>query len=63
VTRLADELATDARRGQLEAGLAAVSSAAETRPALREALAVLRADPELAWRAYAAALLANELAD
>jgi hypothetical protein len=52
VTRLAEELDSAERRASLLAALAEIPD---------EAVGVLLADPELAWRCYAAALLAAEL--
>jgi hypothetical protein len=51
VTALAAELDTPGRRATLVAGL----------EALRDEAAAVAADPELAWRAFACALLAEEL--
>jgi len=62
VERLAAELDTPARRAALAAALAALAAEAEGLPAVVEALGALRADPELAWRSLALALLADELA-
>lgn len=60
---LADDLDTPERRTQLQAGLGAlVDEVADLRGA-RESLALLRADPELAWTAYATSLLAEALAE
>jgi hypothetical protein len=61
ITRLADELDDGERRDQLQAGLEALRPLAEGRPAVREAIAVLVAEPELAWRALCAARLADAL--
>ena len=52
VAELARDLDTPPRRDALLAALAEVDGAEP-----------LRADPELAWRAYACALLADELSD
>ena len=62
VTRLADELDDAARRAELRDGLEALRGV-ETGPRGAATLARLLEEPELAWRAYAAALLAAELAD
>jgi hypothetical protein len=59
--RLADELDTPERRGQLAAALEELP--ADDLPAVAAAAASLRADPELAWRSFALSLLADELAD
>jgi len=61
--RLADELDTPERRAQLAAALDALAAEAERLPAVLSAVAALRAEPELAWRSYALALLADELAE
>jgi len=61
--RLASELDTPARRAALETALAGLAEEAEGLAAVSEALAELRAEPELAWRSLALALLADELAD
>jgi hypothetical protein len=68
VSSVASDLDTPQRRQQLAAGLAALEAetlaldgAAETLDGAAEALGVLRADEELAWRCFAAALLAEEL--
>jgi hypothetical protein len=59
--RLADELDTPERRGQLAAALEQLP--ADGLPAVTAAVESLRADPELAWRSFALSLLADELAD
>ncbi len=59
--RLADELDTPERRGQLAAALDRLP--AGDLPAVSAAVESLRADPELAWRSFALSLLADELAD
>jgi hypothetical protein len=61
--RLADELDTAERRRALAAALAALAGEAEGLPAVSATLQTLRAEPELAWRSLALALLADELAD
>jgi hypothetical protein len=61
ITRLADELDDEERRDQLRAGLEALRPVVEGRPAVREAIAVLVAESELAWRAFCAARLADAL--
>jgi len=60
--RLAAELDTPERRAALAAALDALADEAEGLPSVTEALDGLRADPELAWRSLALALLADELA-
>jgi len=62
VTRLADELDDRERRRQLGAGLAALAPAPEA-GRVAEAIGKLVASPDLAWRAFCAALLAEELSD
>jgi hypothetical protein len=61
VTALAADLAADTPRAQLAAGLDALD--AHGLPRTTAALDRLRSDPELAWRAYAAALVAEELGE
>ena len=63
VERLAEELDRPERRASLAAALAALSAEAHELPTVTEMLAALQEDPELAWRTYALALLADELAD
>jgi hypothetical protein len=59
--RLAAELDTPERRARLAEALGALP--AGDLPAVLEALAALRSDAELAWRSFALALLADEIAD
>ena len=61
--RLAGELDTPKRRAALSAALDRLAAEAEGLTAVSGALAALSADPELAWRSLALALLADELAD
>jgi hypothetical protein len=63
VTALADDVDTPSRRAQLAHGLEELRArtAGLSRPAA--ALERLLANADLAWRAYAAALLAEELAE
>jgi hypothetical protein len=61
--RLAGELDTPERRAALSAALDRLAAEAEGLPAVSGALAALGAEPELAWRSLALALLADELAD
>jgi hypothetical protein len=61
--RLADELETPERQGQLATALDGLAARADGLPAVLSALEALRAEPELAWRSFALALLADELAD
>jgi hypothetical protein len=63
VERLADELDRPERRAALTAALDELGAEAAGLPTVTEMLATLREDPELAWRTYALALLADELAD
>ena len=62
-TALADDLDAPERRGQLLSGLEALVPEVEGLRGAREALALLLADHELAWQAYATSLLAEALAD
>src|SRR5437763_17154655 len=59
---LAADLDTDERRADLGRGLAALRDEAARLPLVRDALGRLLADTALAWRAYAVALLAEEIA-
>jgi len=61
--RLAAELDTAERRAALAAALGRLAAAAEGLPTVSGALAALSAEPDLAWRSLALALLADELAD
>ena len=61
VDRLADELDTPERREALDRALATID--ARGLPRVEAALAALRGDRELAWRTFALALLADELAE
>ena len=61
VSAVARDLDKPQRRHQLDAGLAALESETEGLRGASEALRLLRADPDLAWQCYAAALLAEEL--
>lgn len=61
VVRLAAELDSPPRREALEAALAGFE--AEGLPAVSEALGLLLADPDLAWRMYALAVVADALAE
>ncbi|MDX6492577.1 MAG: hypothetical protein QOH02_512, partial [Gaiellaceae bacterium] len=63
VERLATELDTPGRRAALAAALKALAGDAAGLPVVSESLATLLAEPDLAWRTYALALLADELAD
>jgi hypothetical protein len=61
--RLANELDTPERRAALGRALDALAGGAAGLPAVTDALESLRAEPDLAWRSLALALLADELAD
>ncbi|MBD0349323.1 MAG: hypothetical protein ICV59_09235 [Thermoleophilia bacterium] len=63
VNALASDLDSEGRREALAAGLEAVASAAPDLELLRSTADELRADTELAWRAFACALLVEELAE
>ena len=62
-TALADDLDSDERRRQLRAGLESLAGEVAGLRGAREALGVLLADADLAWRAYATSLLAEALAE
>ncbi|HEV7133500.1 MAG TPA: hypothetical protein VGN27_07220 [Gaiellaceae bacterium] len=59
--RLADELDAPERREALATTLAGLDT--NGLPTVSAALAWLQKEPDLAWRAYAVALIADELAD
>jgi hypothetical protein len=61
VARLADELDAPARREALAAALADFDTSGL--PAIARAVETLRSDADLAWRAFALAHVADELAD
>jgi hypothetical protein len=63
VTALAAELDRPERREALARALVALRADAEGLPGAEAALDALTRDPGLAWRAYAAGLLGEELAD
>jgi hypothetical protein len=63
VERLAAELDRPDRRAAVAAALEQLAVEAAGLPTVTEMLAMLRDDPQLAWRTYALALLADELAD
>jgi len=63
VKALAVDLHDDERRQQLGRGVDALAHRVRDLPRAREALLFLAADPELAWRLYALALLAEELGE
>ena len=58
--RLAAELDTPERRAALAAALAQLQAA--DLPAVAAGIEALRAEPDLAWRSFALALLADEIA-
>lgn len=60
--RLAGELDSTERRTALAAALERLAGEADGLPTVGEALGLLRAEPDLAWRSLALALLADELA-
>jgi hypothetical protein len=59
--RLADELDSPERRKALHTALSGL--AADGLPTVSEGLEVLLADPDLAWRSFGLALLADEIAE
>jgi hypothetical protein len=63
VSALASDLDEPARRDALVSALERLQSAARGLPHVCEALHALAAAPEVAWRAYACSLLAQELDD
>jgi hypothetical protein len=62
VTALAAELDRPERREELTQALSRARAEAEGLPGVSAAVDRLLADPELAWRAYAAGLIGEELA-
>lgn len=63
VTALAEDIDDPARRAELRRGLEALHADADGLRGAREALALLLQDDDLAWQAYAMALVAAALAD
>ena len=63
VTALADELRSSDRQLVLEAGLRDLRFEASGLPHVTEALRALVDTPDVAWRAYACSLLAEELGE
>jgi hypothetical protein len=61
VKAVAVELFTEERRRALGRGVDALAPLARGLPRVREAVVALAGDPELAWRVYALALLADAL--
>jgi hypothetical protein len=62
VESLAADLGDEEARGRLEDGLARLTADSEGLRAVSDGLARLRAQPDLAWRCYAGALLADAIA-
>jgi hypothetical protein len=62
-TALADDLDARGRRDELRLGLESLSEQVAGLRGAREALALLLADADLAWRIYATSLLAEALAE
>jgi hypothetical protein len=62
-TAVARDLDTPERRGELASGLVALAQDVTGLRGAGEALRILLADLDLAWQCFAAALLADELAD
>jgi hypothetical protein len=63
VSAVAADLDRPAARAQLAEGLAALEAETAGLRGAEEALRLLRGDGDLAWQAFAAALLADELSD
>jgi hypothetical protein len=63
VKSLAVDLWSEQRREHLLRGLDALALIARELPHVRETVLALARDPDLAWRLYALALLAEELGD
>jgi hypothetical protein len=63
VKALAVELYTDERRAELASGLDELALLARDLPRTKDAVLVLAADLDLAWRLYALGLLAEELGE
>jgi hypothetical protein len=61
VVAFAGELDAPARRAELAAGIDDLRRHARGHPHVSEALRALAAEPDIAWRAFAAAVLAEEL--
>jgi hypothetical protein len=61
VTALAEDLRTVDRQLALERGIGDLKAQAKGLAHVTEALTALRATPDVAWRAYACSLLAEEL--
>jgi hypothetical protein len=63
VDAVAADLDGEEARGQLEDALARLAAATEGLAAVSDGLARLRSQPDLAWRSYAGALLAEAIGD
>jgi hypothetical protein len=63
VSALADDLRTVDRQLALDRGLDELKAQAKGLPHVSEAVAALRATPDVAWRAYSCSLLAEQLAE
>ena len=63
VTALAADLDDPERRLRVAAGLVRLEQQARGLPGVLRAIGTLRRKPEVAWRAYAAGVLADSLAD
>jgi hypothetical protein len=63
VTALADELDDPRRRVLVAAGLVRLEQQARGLPNVLRAIGTLRRKPEIAWRAFAAGVLADSLED
>ena len=61
MTAVAEDLDEPGARDQLEDSLARLAAASAGLAAVSEALAQLRAQPDLAWQSYAGALLAEAI--
>ena len=62
VLSVAEDLDDPAARAELDAGLERLAADADGLPEVAATLALLRAEPELAWQGYACALLAEAIA-
>ena len=63
VTGLAEDLRTVDRQLALERGLDDLKAQAKGLPHVTEALVAMRATPDVAWRAYACSVLAEQLGE
>src|SRR5688500_10533775 len=62
VLSVAEDLDDPAARAELADGLERLAAEAQGLPEVADTLALLRAEPELAWQGYACALLAEAIA-